>query len=266
MRQFAALIILLLFTGWMSPVFATSDQAYKDYLFQYDLYRQKNASFSVARTEYFKFQTLQSQNTALVAAKDVLTARDALLRAYLLLLNEKLIENQGLGIVEKQLYQTLIQNEVTFLDKHALLTPSIGSLGDAQSVSEQLTSHYTILYAAMRQTTGALSVGQLTSLAGRYDATLRDARVIVGGSRLEFAAQKQALMDRWLLSIDDKRSLYQQKIDTVIKAASLLKGSNPADIDTLYGAIRKDLGEAKQYLTEGTSYLGELLGVLRYID
>lgn len=259
-------LVFLLLTGLWSRVAATSAQAYKDYLFQYDLYRQYNADFKVARTEYFKFQSLLSQNAALEKAKTVLGQRDELLRAYLLLLNEKLNEDPGLSTVEKQLYQRLITSEITFLQNHILLIPSIGSLEDAETVSGQLTTHYAILYASMRQTMVALSLGQLAMSAKQYEQILTGATNLLRTNRSGFAAQKQAVLDRWLLSVTDKKSLYQQKIDTITKANSLIKGSSPEEVDSLYAKVRKDLAEAKQYLGEGVSYMQELVNAARYQD
>ena len=69
-----------------------------------------------------------------------------------------------------------------------------------------------------------------------------------------------------MLQIDNKRNLYQQKINAINTANGKLTGNSIDDIDRNFTKILKDAGEAKQYLTEATSYLGELVTTLKYQD
>src|SRR3989344_5828917 len=96
MRRTALALVVILFLTLAGSVFATSQQAYQDYLYQFDLYRQRETDFRVAKTEYEKFRSLTSETTALEKTKLLLAQRDQLLRAYLLVLNEKLNEDKGL--------------------------------------------------------------------------------------------------------------------------------------------------------------------------
>src|SRR3972149_4862635 len=91
--RFLPIVFLILL---VPHVFASSQQAYQDYLFQFDIYRQKYSEFTVSKNEYLKSKTLTSQTTALEKTIAMLSFRDLLLRAYLLLLNEKLNEDRGL--------------------------------------------------------------------------------------------------------------------------------------------------------------------------
>lgn len=260
------LLPFLTFVLLVPPVFATSQRAYQDYLYQFDVYRQKYADFSVAKNEYLKFHTLTSQTDALAKTKAMLTQRDLLLRSYLLLLNEKLNEAVGLTVVERTLYQTLLRNEVAFLDTHSSLVSSIGSLADAEDVSKELESHYAVLQASVRQTISGLSLANLSVLAKLYDIALADAKAIVSDNRGAFAPEKQATLDRWLLQITNTRSIYQQKIDSIAAQNSQLKGTNIDEQDRLFRSIQKEVAEARQYLSEGSSYLGELVTSLKYVD
>ncbi|MBI5449556.1 hypothetical protein HY948_04560 [Candidatus Gottesmanbacteria bacterium] len=248
------------------PAHATSQQAYQDYLYQFDLYRQTNTDFQVAKNEYLKFKSLTSQATALIKTKTMLAQRNELLRAYLFLLNEKLNEDRGLAGTEKQLYQTLIANEVTFLDAHKDRMSSIGSIDDTVTVSRELESHYMILYASMRQTVIGIMMGDLAVLTQRFDTAHSAAQSLVNISRGTFTPQKQATLDRWLLQIANKRSLYQQKIETIRSTNNQLKGNYQEEIDRNFQTMQKDAAEAKQYLSEGTSNLMELMNAVRYQD
>ncbi|OHD25944.1 MAG: hypothetical protein A2Y38_05705 [Spirochaetes bacterium GWB1_59_5] len=248
------------------PVKASSQQAYQDYLYQLDVYRQTHTDFQVAKNEYEKFQSLTSESTALAKTITMLGARDMLLKSYLFLLNEKLNEDRGLSQTEKQLYQTVIGSEVKFLAEHAGRIPSIGSLEDATVVSRELESHYIVLHASLRRTIAGLVLGNLAIQSRQFDSIVASAKALVGANRGAFALDKQAIMDRWMLQIDNKRSLYQQKINAITSANTKLTGNSLDDIDRNFTKILKDAGEAKQYLIEGTSYMGELITALKYQD
>ncbi len=243
---------------------ASSERAYQDYLYQFDLYRQKYSDFAIAKNEYEKFGSLTSQTTALTKTSAMLSQRDQLLRAYLLLLNEKLNEDAGLGNTQKLTYRTLINNEIAFLDQHSTLVQSIGSLEDATNVSRELESHYALLQGSIRQTIVGVSLGQLAILARQFDQSLADAKALIATSRGSFSPQKQATIDRWLLQITNIRSLYQQKIDTITTKNAQLKGNSIDALDGLFAELKRDLGGAKQYLVEGNGFMGELIEALRY--
>jgi hypothetical protein len=255
---------LILFVLFAPVVFASSATAYKDYLYQFDVYRTKYADFKVAKNEYLKFKTLTSQTTALGNTKAMMAQRDELLRAYLLLLNEKLNENAGISETERNTYQTYIRNEVAFLEGHSKLVESIGSLEDATQTSRDLESHYAILSSSMRQTISGISLGDLSVLAKSFDIALADAKALVTTNRGIFPPEKQATLDRWLLQIANVRSLYQQKVDIMRGYEQELRGTNIEEQNQRFAAIKRGVGEARQYLLDGSGYLGELTTALRY--
>lgn len=245
-------------------VHAASTTAYKDYLYQYDQYRTKQNNFKVARTEYLKYKTLLSETTALDTVKSMLTQQDQLLRSYLLFLVEKLTENTGLSSTDKNLYQTLMQNEVTFLQTHAALVPSIGSLSDAVTVAKQLESHYLVLQIAIRQTIIALGQGDLTALHTKFTTTYTPLTALARSGAAGFSAEKQSTIERWILQIDNKQSLFTQKMNQITTANSQIKGTTEDEMNARFVAVQKNLAEAKQYLIEANSYMQELITLLQY--
>lgn len=259
------LLIALFLHSSATSVIASSDQAYKDYIFQFDTYRTKNAEFLVAKNEYEKFKSLASETSALDKTKLMLAQRDQLLRAYLLLLSERLNETKGMNATDRNLYQTLITNEVTFLQKHATLVTSIGSLRDASNVSTELESHYNVLQGSMRQTIIGISVGVLLELKSQFDSTLGNTRTLINNNRGIFLPQKQATIDRWLLQIDNKNTLFQQKIDAILGASAKFRStSSISDMDRTFQEQKIQILEAKQYLVEAQSYVKEVMTTLKY--
>jgi hypothetical protein len=246
--------------------FATSAQARQDYLFQFDTYRTKYADFQVAKNEYQKFGTLTSETTALEKTKTMLAQRDQLLRSYLFLLNEKLTEDAGLNPTTKQLYRTLIANEIKFLDTHESLIPSIGSLEDASQVSGELESHYRVLQVSIRQILVGLAMGQLSILSNVYDAALRDAQAVITANSGLFSIQKRETVNRWILQVTNKKSLFQQKYDSISSANAQMNANDLQELERDYNEISRTIAEARQYLLEGASFLMELKNALKFID
>lgn len=261
------MLVLCIFLSLpLAKVRATSEQAYQDYIYQFDLYRQTYTDFSVAKNEYQKFKSLESQTNALTKTRLMLTQRDQLLRAYLLLLNEKLNENTGMGASEKLLYQTLIKNEVTFLENHVKLIPSVGSLEDATTVSKQLESHYMVLQKSMRQTIIGISLGNLAAIRKQFDEVTNLSQALVNFSRGSFTPEKQTTIDRWLLQITNKKSLYQQKIDSITSENSSWESSSIDEMNRKFVSLQQKTSSAWQELLEGSGFLTELVNTLRYID
>lgn len=267
MRKLLPIVVLFLLLALpFGVVVASSQQAYQDYLYQFDLYRQKYSDFQVAKNEYQKFKSLTSQTQALEATKIMLAQRDQLLHAYLVNLGEKVTEEQGLSAVNKNLYRSLIQSELTFLEHHAQLIPSINSIDDAISISQELESHYQVLQTSMHQIIADISLAKLGTIAQYFDQNVRVAQTLVNTNATTFAPGKVNTINRWLLQIQNKRSLYQQKVDDANQAITALTSTDPNDLDQKFNDILRQIGDAKQYLSDGISFLGELGNALKYVD
>ncbi|OGG08525.1 hypothetical protein A2154_04485 [Candidatus Gottesmanbacteria bacterium RBG_16_43_7] len=257
------LILLFLAAG---TVLGNSKRAYEDYLYQLDVYRQKNNEFKLARNEYEKFKTLTSQNTALEKTIAMLVSRAQLLRSYLLLLSEKVQENPGVTFSDAGLYQSLIKNEMEFLDGHMQLVSAIGTLEDADAVASDLSSHYIILTTSEYQTIIGLSLGQLNMLKQTYDESLEQVEALVNVYKSSYKPSKQATIDRWLISIKDKRDLYERKVSDIASRNSGLKSTTIEDIQVEVNGLVGDIQQAKAYLADGTSFMNELLVLLKTMD
>ena len=263
---FSALLVLPVLLALLAlPIKAAYEQAYNDYLFQFDSYRQKYSDFQVAKNEYQKFKTLTAQATALEKTKAMMTQRDQFLRSYLLVLYEKLNDpNSGLVPVTREQYQKILGNEIAFLETHAQTIASVASLEDAEQVSEELESHYAVLQTSIRQILTGLSLGQLAIVAKFYDALVLDSQNLIAQYGGTFTPQKQETINRWVLQIVNKRTFYQQKVDSIAQQNALLDASDLNDLDTKYNANVRGMSEARQYLIEGISHLAELRDALKY--
>lgn len=244
-------------------VHASAQQAYQDYQFQFDQYRQKLADYQIAITQYKQFNSLASQQDALDKVKLLIAQRSNAAKAYFLFMNEKLTENPGLAANELSIYRTIITNQVGYLDQNMVLSPSIASLDDAGRVSEQFVNNYETMQSAYRQTIAAVELGYLNYFAKRFDDVAVKAQALINEGRKDASPQKQAILDRWLLTLSTKHSLYQQKANSIRSTIPKLTG-DVMQQDRIFMQMQVQFGAAKQDLIESAAYLKELENALKY--
>jgi hypothetical protein len=261
---FALLFLALL---PVAKVHASSLQAYQDYLYQYDIYRQKYTEFQVAKNSYDKFKTLESQTQALSATKFMLSQRDLLLRTYMLYLFERTADQNGLTPENKQLYQSLLSTELAFLETQSNLVSSINSIDDALKISQQLESHYKILLATIREITIGISLGQLNAITDNFDHQVIVAQTLVTQNSSFFNSDKKSTINSWFTQIQNKRTLFSQKIDDITQlTAKLATISDSSNLDQKSTDIFRQIGEAKQYMADSIANLGEISVAMQYAD
>lgn len=263
-RTSVIILFSLFFFLFSTKIYASSDRAYQDYLYQSDIYRDKYNSFTIAKNEYLKFNTLASETTVIAKTKEMLSQRSLLLRAYLLMLGEKLTEAKGMSDPDRQLYQSLITNEVAFLENHSKFVESVSTIKDAQKASSQLESHYLVLAISIRQIILGLTVSRLAELGNVYSGIMINAQILLNVAKTELPLERQLTLDRWFQKISDKRTIFLQKIDTINTAKANLKGQKIEDIQNKFNQALPIATQAKQDLNEGTSYIRELMNAMRY--
>ena len=250
----------------VTKVNASSTQAYQDYLYQFDQYRSAYNNFSTAKSEYLKYKTLLSETTALDTTETMMTKRTQLLTSYLKFLSEKINENKGLTDAQKAQFSALIQSENTFLTDHASKILTIASLTDATTISKDLESHYGTFQTSVRQIIIGLSLGDLTFLNQKYQSVQPSLQQIVTTNGPYVSPQKQETINRWMNQITGKETTYQQTLEAITtnNIPSPKNVNNNTDFDGLLTNAQTNLATAKQQLSDGVSYMQELLRLLQY--
>jgi len=267
MRKFLLLGLIVFLTAIPIPiVVASSKQAYQDYLYQFDRYRQTYSDFQLARDTYLKYHSLTSQTAAVSATQTMMTQRNLLLRSYLLFLNEKLNENQGLGFATKQYYREKLQQEIAFLDAQNQQIAELTSIDEATNISKLLETHYVALHITIRQTIIALTMGKLLRLSMAFDQNLQTAQALVSDNTTVLSPEKVGIINRWLIQIQNTRSLYQQQLDeiTTFSTTKFTTVRAMQDLEQKSEDIDKKFTEAQGLLAQMTSYLGEVVTALKY--
>lgn len=267
MRKFLPIGLILFLTAIpISTAVASSKQAYGDYLYQFDHYRQTYSDFQLAKDTYLKYHSLTSQTQAVTATQTMMTQRNLLLRSYLLFLNEKLNENQGLGGAAKQQYQGNLQREIAFLDDQNQQIGGVTTLEDATRISKHLETQYTPLQITIRQTIIGLTIGKLSRLSRAFDQNFQTAQTLMNTNAGVLAPEKVGTINQWFIQIQNTRSLYQQKIDEIATAANtqFAAATTLFTVNEKFTDISKKCTEAQKLLAQSTAYLGEVVTALQY--
>jgi hypothetical protein len=259
-------MVFVSLTLFISPVYATSQRAYQDYLYQFDTYRTIKLDFQTARDEYLHFQTLSSQTKAFEKTKQFLVQRDNLVKSYFLLLSERLDESIGVSADNKGKYQQFLASDSAFLTAHAQQVPQTLSLDAAIAQSTPFEAQYRILQRDIRRVLLTLALGQIKTLNDTVVSLIGDAQIIIDTNTNAFPSQKQSTITQWMQQIQKKEDLFQQKYTTLTGAAATLDGFDPDDLNRNYVVILKGITDARQYLVDCSLYLGELKNSLKFIE
>ncbi|MCX8008641.1 MAG: hypothetical protein N3A54_02965 [Patescibacteria group bacterium] len=258
---FVFLFILNLFPS--IKIHASSEQAYKDYLYQSDIYREKYNEFSIAKNEYLKFKTLTAETSAVVKTREMLAQRANLLRAYLLLLEQKLNES-SVNEKDRALFQTLIQNQIKFLENHARFVESIATLKDAIKANGELESQYLVFSTSIRQIIIGLTEAKLIELSNDYSSIMITTQLLIEEAKRELPSEYHGIIERWFQRISDKRILFLQKLDTIQKGRLTLQDRSFETIEKKFQETLSIAQQARQELKDGLLHMKELMNEMKY--
>jgi len=119
------------------------------------------------------------------------------------------------------------------------------------------------MQAAYRQTIAAIELGYLNYFATRFDNQVVKAQALIAARKSDATPEKQGVLDRWLLSLSNKHTLYQQKATAIRTSIPKIIGDTQSQ-DRQFLQVQSQIGAAKQDLSEAASYLKELENALKY--
>lgn len=258
-----AILVILFLVQASSLVHATSRQAYGDFQFQFDQYRNKLAAFQTAYSTYKQYGSLASQQEALVKVQELIPQRNLATKTYFEFLNEKLIENPGLTSSQRGQYQMRIANHIKALDQNSAQVGSIATFADAKALSDWYDGSYKFIQADFRQSIITIQLGYLSYFAAKLTEAASRAQSLAEASRGIVTPEKQVILDRWLLALTNQYDLYQQAENAIEGAIPKLVGDQQSQ-DRDFTEIQTRIAQARQYLIDGVSYLGEIEEALKY--
>jgi hypothetical protein len=256
-------ILFIFFSLFAAQASASSDQAYVDFRYQYDQFRQKDSAYRIAIGEYKQYNTLQSQQKATDAAKILLTTRNTALRNYLLFLNEKITENPSMSTDLRNTYLTSVTNDIAFAESQSSEIAAKTSLEDLATIAKAFTKKFPQIETDMRKISIGLQIGYLTYFANEYDKTAQEGQTLISSQNAHLTPEKKSSLDQWYMQIANKRSLFSSNLNSVTQLLTKI-GSGLQDQQNAFATIQQSISSARSNLLDGVSYMKEIIHVISY--
>lgn len=247
------------------------DRAMKTYLQSTDKYKKEHADYILAKSQYERFGTLNSQNAAFEETLQMLDARDQVIIDYLLVLKEKVLASTGLE--ENEVNEAIIKLDqgVGIFADHKTRLSSAGSLEDLVADSKEAEKEYDKVIPDVYEALSLPAYGLITDyedrlenlhtgLKAKYENIRKDER-----EGYKLSGNKLHLIDQWLLESqlrfarsEEKRIEARQLIND-LSGKKRIRSSN-------YDAILKKAMESRQHLKEAVGFMNEILTKIKIAD
>jgi len=260
----AFIIFLLLFHPF--SVSAASDTSYKDYLYQYDIYRQVQTEYQTAKTSYEKFKSLSSETTATDATRRFLTQRNILVRTYILVLKDKLSQQTSLDAGMRQQFQDTLQSEITLLNDDIQSIASTQTLGDVLNATTSFDTHYSAFQLTVTKTQLLLSLGRVHAVYLKFVSLINSIQSLKPLYEPYLSPQKLHTVNQWITQITDKKTQYDDTYASLMDSIQRIKAYDASDLERQSTEISKQITQLNGYMTSASSYLVELSDMLKYTE
>ncbi|MBI3384581.1 hypothetical protein HY030_00085 [Candidatus Gottesmanbacteria bacterium] len=256
MRKLPIILLgLLLIALTATRTLADSSGSQMAYTNFSDIYRTSYQNYITVKNKYLTYRTLAAEKEALESGRDFLKIREQYIILYLNMLRDKVAEQGGFTLSERNLIISKIDVENTWLASHRSLYDTPTTLDDLERVSDQTQDRYesVIRYVGL-QTSGEI----LYNKAAILEKSLRS---IIAALEFETktilaSGTDLTLAQRWLLAAKNKIDLAKDKQNEAVLTFMALRGQNLV-ADYNKGIFL--LSESNQYLKEADSFVLEII-------
>ncbi len=271
MRNLPAKIFLCLISFFFlnNQIFAQEkaldfNNAYNNYLYTYDQYRQAHDKYIMTKQSYLNYKTLTSKTEAFNETLKMLQNRDEVVKTYLTALRLKLAQETGITNYGQNVLYLKLDSEINAYSTHRTELTSAGTLEDLTSISSTIQKRYRETEVLLYQTLGAIISGKEILLKDRINQQIREIKEKI--SQIRPTGNKDTTKaERWSLEAENRLLRSQEKIQS---GQQLLAKMKAADQDKLnvYNQATFAFSESHQYLKEANSNLKELIAELKNAD
>ena len=236
-------------------------RAYDDYLYNFNLYRQTHLEYTSAKSEYYAYQTLESETRALEKTRALLFTRNAALATYLTALRMKLVETTNVINYEQSMRFIYLDNQISFLKLNDQKLPAPATIDDLQIVSNEVADKYPEIEILAYQTLTTINAGQVEGLTSRLEVEVKKLEEKIDEARN--LGEDTTTVERWLLNVKEKIVLAKRKRE---EAKNLISTLVPKEQNkkAVWASSQQLSEEANQYLKEAVSYTKEIIKKLKY--
>ena len=247
------------------------DRLYQEYSIKVEEYRRAHDEYILARSQYLKFKTLTSQNTAKEKTAVFLEARDEVVISYIRALKERLKETQGVPDATRDGINVRLDSEISWFSDHKGRISGAGSLDDLVSDSDEAKKRYEQIEPLLYEALSIISSGKVNRFRERLDETFSSVSQKVTQIREEdreefkFDTRKLEIIDRWIFDTEGRIIRSQEKqveADLLISKFPSLKKKGASN----YNEVLEVLAESQQYLKEATLFVKEIIREIKTED
>lgn len=226
-------------------VYADLTQATEDYNFQYKQYKESYNRFSVAKSTYLTYQSLTSQSEAIKKFQEVLNQRNAVLSAYLDMLQEKLYVTPEIEATDIDAYSDIRKDSKDWLDAQQVSINNAVSIADLNNLSQQFASFYPKIEVRIKQVIGRIVLSQAIIINQKNQKIMSDTDNLI--KLINQSGENATQLQRDFINIKSKNDLYQAKY---IQARQQLFPN-----DSYISGTIINLSTGQQTLKQGDLYL-----------
>ncbi len=240
--------------------------AYQKYKTSIEQYNDRHSKYVIARTQYFAYKTLTSQNNAQVATSDMMVSRVEVLLNYLEVLKLRFRDSEGVSDDIKNENRTFIDGEINWFNTYKGRIVPTTPLLDMQKLSDEERDRYNQLKNKLYPRLYSLFAGRIDNyrnrLLGSFDLIKGRVEIIKKDERSQYKLNDYEIenIDRWINETNIK--LTKSSLEQTAIRARYPNISNLREFD----ASLTGLDKVRTILLKGVTYLGEIIREIKYED
>lgn len=238
------------------------EKAYKDYVFNFDVYNKAHSEYLLSKAQYMQAKTLASQTKAQESTAKMLIARDDVLITYLISIRQKLVEAEGVDQTTVNGLTTRLDAEVLWFQNHKSKISSAASLTDLSNDSSLAAKHYPTSESIIFESLSNVPLGKELVLRNSLNDILTSTKNIISKIRSN-GDHDVTNAERWTLETNNKLA---RSLDKEVEAQklfpdlqSITKQGQQITKQSIFVDVVSRLTESVQYLKEASSYMKEVI-------
>lgn len=252
-------VLVILALLFFAPVVrADYNQAYSDYQFLYSQYRRSYQDFTVSKSTFLTYKTLATQNEAIEKMRKALTDRSDIVSAYLNLIQEKMVQREGVPVSELSTFKKIVLAQDSWLNSHQKQIAAAATLEDLNAISSDFDTRYPQILNETKKAVGTILISKNDFAYSKMPDFFTRTEMIL--NRLPQVGEDNLSGLRGLSVAKSKAQLWETKRVEAMALLSPKQYSYNETVD-LYKA-QKLLIDGLQYLKEATSFIREIITAL----
>ena len=264
------LLFFLLFFVFATPLPLAAqessgfDRAFEDYTYQYKEYLENHKEYVIAKNQYQTYETLTTQTIALEQTAKMLSARDKVVRTYLLAIQAYMEKEADLNQPTLSALYLELGREAIWFEDHEKKLAGAATLADMTSVAKEAETRYTTTEKSIYTSFFQIYSYKEEQLHQKIALQIEAIDGLISRLRLE-DKKDTGTIERWLLEAKKQKLLGEEKLASAQKF-TLEKARDSKAKRALYNTHVQLLETSHQYLKEANLNLTEIITEIKRGD